>query len=101
MDAEAVDLERKLFEVNHLPKKTLEAEFLRCCGSRAWGQAMIQKMPFTSYNSLLDIASLVWWNLPVSEWQMAFSAHPQIGMFSLSSCSFTKSIGLGVKLYAM
>jgi hypothetical protein len=85
MDAEAADLERKLFEVNHLPKASLEAEFLRCCGSRAWGQAMIEKMPFTSYASLLDTASLVWWHLPVSEWQMAFSAHPQIGVLLCSA----------------
>ncbi|KAJ1440257.1 hypothetical protein B484DRAFT_391373 [Ochromonadaceae sp. CCMP2298] len=91
MDAEAADLERKLFEVNHLPKASLEAEFLRCCGSRAWGQAMIEKLPFTSYASLLDTASLVWWHLPVSEWQMAFSAHPQIGDAAALRSKFANS----------
>lgn len=57
----------------------LRSELLRCCGSPGWVEGMMKRTPFISKDSLFEEATTVWWNLPPSEWHMAFSAHPQIG----------------------
>ena len=60
----------------------LRSELLRCCGSSGWVEGMMQRTPFTSKDKLFEEATTIWWNLPPSEWLMAFSAHPQIGTWS-------------------
>lgn len=62
-----------------LTPENLRSELLRCCGSSAWVEGMVRHTPFSSKDQLFEVASTVWWNLPPSEWLVAFSAHPQIG----------------------
>jgi 2-oxo-4-hydroxy-4-carboxy-5-ureidoimidazoline decarboxylase len=62
-----------------LSHATLSAELLRCCGSTGWVAEMLKRFPFTRIDTLLETATTVWWNLPTSEWRLAFTAHPQIG----------------------
>jgi 2-oxo-4-hydroxy-4-carboxy-5-ureidoimidazoline decarboxylase len=69
-----------LNEFSRLPHATLSAELLRCCGSTGWVAEMLKRFPFTRIDTLLETATTVWWNLPTSEWRLAFTAHPQIGM---------------------
>lgn len=62
-----------------LPPDSLKTELYRCCGSAGWVEAMIRGLPFSDKNKLFEEATTLWWNLPPTEWHMAFSAHPQIG----------------------
>jgi 2-oxo-4-hydroxy-4-carboxy-5-ureidoimidazoline decarboxylase len=82
---ECSGLKEKLQLLNELPKVLLRKELLRCCGSTGWVEGMISQFPFSSCEQLFDVARVTWWNLPVTEWKMAFSAHPQIGMEHPSS----------------
>jgi OHCU decarboxylase len=75
----AQDEQRQLDSLNDMPEQSLRAELLRCCGSKAWVNGMVAHKPFTNAGELLDLASTVWFNLPVKDWKEAFSAHPQIG----------------------
>mmetsp|Transcript_29738 Transcript_29738/g.49740 ORF Transcript_29738/g.49740 Transcript_29738/m.49740 type:complete len:183 (+) Transcript_29738:1-549(+) len=86
-----MDSEQQLFELNHLSRDVVERELLRCCGSPAWAASVSSKAPFESVESLMQLASTIWWNLPPSEWHMAFRAHPQIGDASALSSKFSSS----------
>ena len=56
-----------------------KAEFLKCCGSRAWAKALSDARPFIDADALYDKADSVWWSLSESDWLEAFRAHPKIG----------------------
>ena len=63
-----------------MPQPALRAELLRCCGSPGWVNEMIAQLStVSSVNMLKELATTIWWNLPTSEWKIAFTAHPQIG----------------------
>ena len=49
-------------------------DFTRVCGSKQWVQQMVDKIPFTDIETLLDLANTTWFLLPVSEWKAAFAA---------------------------
>jgi OHCU decarboxylase len=68
-----------LDELNRLPPKRAEAEFLKCCGSRRWAQAITQARPFQDVSDLWKKADEICSSLSEEDWLEAFRAHPQIG----------------------
>lgn len=53
--------------------------FLTCCGSHAWAEGMVARMPFATEAVLLAAAEQVWSALESTDWLEAFAAHPRIG----------------------
>ena len=68
-----------LNELNELSREDAEAEFLKCCGSRAWAQTMAAARPFRSERELFQQADEVCASLTHEDWLEAFRAHPKIG----------------------
>ena len=68
-----------LEQLNELAPEPAKAEFLKCCGSRAWAKALSDARPFIDADALYDKADSVWWSLSESDWLEAFRAHPKIG----------------------
>ena len=66
-------------QLNTLPSTAAEAEFLKCCGSKRWAQAMTAARPFHGLGEMLAEADRVWWSLSEADWLEAFRAHPKIG----------------------
>lgn len=56
-----------------------EAEFLKCCGSRAWARRITAARPFASLDDLLAQAERIWLSREPSDWLEAFHSHPKIG----------------------
>lgn len=52
---------------------------LRCCGSRAWAERMMQQRPFHNDDRLRNLADQTWNALNANDWLEAFAAHPRIG----------------------
>lgn len=69
----------KLDQLNTLPSTAAAAEFLKCCGSQRWSQAMTAARPFHGLDEMLAEADRVWWSLDEADWLEAFRAHPKIG----------------------
>ena len=65
--------------LNLLDADEARGAFLRCCGSRAWAEAMTGNRPFEDAHALLRTAERIWWRLGEDAWQEAFAAHPRIG----------------------
>ena len=55
------------------------AALSRCCGARAWVEAMLALRPFASEPALLQAAADAWSKLGRDDYLQAFSHHPQIG----------------------
>jgi 5-hydroxyisourate hydrolase / 2-oxo-4-hydroxy-4-carboxy-5-ureidoimidazoline decarboxylase len=68
-----------LNELNALTPEAAAQELARCCGSKAWVQAMTARRPFSSIDQLFGAAEEIWWSLDGSDWLEAFSHHPAIG----------------------
>lgn len=69
----------RLDQLNQLPADFAEAEFVKCCGSTRWAQAMTAARRFKTIEDLLAKADSVWWSLDKEDWLEAFRAHPKIG----------------------
>jgi len=69
----------KLEQLNELPAREAEAEFLKCCGSRAWARAMTESRRFASVEALFARADEISASLTNEDWLEAFRAHPKIG----------------------
>lgn len=65
--------------LNSLPPDLALAMFLRCCGSRRWAQAMVDKRPFAAPADAYAAADEIWRRLKPEDWKEAFSQHPKIG----------------------
>jgi OHCU decarboxylase len=65
--------------LNEVSANNAEAEFLKCCGSQRWAQAMTAARPFHDLDELLAKADRAWWSLNEADWLEAFRAHPKIG----------------------
>src|SRR5882672_694248 len=72
-------MNQSINRLNELSADNAEAEFLKCCGSANWSQAMTAIRPFKSIDDLLAKADSVWWSLDQEDWLAAFRAHPKIG----------------------
>lgn len=68
-----------LRELNALPGAAARGEFLRCCGSTRWADAVVARRPFRDIATLLRGADEAWWALDRADWLEAFSQHPRIG----------------------
>ncbi len=68
-----------LNRLNTLSTEDVTAEFLKCCGARAWARELEASRPFESWKELLAAADRIWWNLDREDWLEAFRSHPQIG----------------------
>jgi OHCU decarboxylase len=66
-------------ELNTLDAERARREFLRCCGSSRWADAMVQARPFPDRRTLARIADDIWAALGREDWLEAFAAHPRIG----------------------
>ena len=70
---------RALKQLNALPSRQAKAEFLKCCGSRTWANALSDARPFIDADVLFHKADSIWWSLSDEDWLEAFRAHPKIG----------------------
>jgi OHCU decarboxylase len=68
-----------LDQLNELSARDAEVEFLKCCGSHRWAQAMAAARPFESEPQLLARADEISSSLTDEDWLEAFRAHPKIG----------------------
>jgi OHCU decarboxylase len=68
-----------LEELNELAAQDAEREFLKCCGSLAWAQAMAAGRPFATESELFAKADDASAALVDEDWLEAFRAHPKIG----------------------
>lgn len=76
-----------LVELNRLPERAAEREFMRCCGSKRWAHLMAAERPFGNAEVLSAIAQRLWWSLEAADWLEAFAAHPRIGERATSTWS--------------
>ena len=68
-----------LDELNQLPARDAQAEFLKCCGATAWARAVVSGRPFATEEELFAKADDVFSSLTDEDWLEAFRAHPKIG----------------------
>ncbi len=68
-----------LESLNAWPPDEASQEFLKCCGSARWANAMTARRPFETLGDLMRSASDVWRTLEESDWLEAFRSHPKIG----------------------
>ena len=68
-----------LEHLNALPAAEAANEFLKCCGSKRWADAMTRRRPYPNVEDLTLTANKIWWSLEQSDWLEAFRSHPQIG----------------------
>jgi allantoicase len=55
------------------------ADFLRCCGSATWAQAMAAERPYAGKMELEASAEAAWSRCSRDDWLQAFAAHPRMG----------------------
>jgi 2-oxo-4-hydroxy-4-carboxy-5-ureidoimidazoline decarboxylase len=69
----------KLDWLNGLPFEEAKAEFLRCCGSNRWADAMARARPFKDEAAVYAEAGWLWSQTGPDDWREAISHHPRIG----------------------
>jgi OHCU decarboxylase len=72
-------MSKSLTRINELSTDGALGEFLKCCGSRAWAEAMAQARPFETTQALCARADAIFDRLSDDDWLEAFRAHPKIG----------------------
>ncbi|QRO02178.1 2-oxo-4-hydroxy-4-carboxy-5-ureidoimidazoline decarboxylase [Archangium violaceum] len=65
--------------LNRLSFEDAQAEFLRCCGSQRWAEAMARARPFQNQEALFAEASWLWSQTGPEDWREAMLHHPRIG----------------------
>lgn len=68
-----------LRRLNELPADQARAELERCCGARAWVEAVLAARPFEDKVALFAAAEMAMRRLEARDWLEAFSHHPKIG----------------------
>ncbi len=68
--------------LNSLPQDQAQAEFLRCCGSRRWAEAMARARPFQTVLAVYSEAGWLWSQTGPEDWREAISHHPRVGDIS-------------------
>ena len=69
----------RLEALNALSAEEAARAFERCCGARAWVQAMVNERPFPDAAALYAAADRLWAKLSPQDWKEAFLHHPRIG----------------------
>jgi OHCU decarboxylase len=82
---------QSLNRLNGLSANDADAEFLKCCGSTQWAQAMTQARPFEALDDFLAKADRTWWSLSEADWLEAFRAHPKIGEKKAATAQSTEA----------
>ncbi|HEX5964940.1 MAG TPA: 2-oxo-4-hydroxy-4-carboxy-5-ureidoimidazoline decarboxylase [Pyrinomonadaceae bacterium] len=63
-----------------LPPDEALKEFLKCCGSVRWAEAMVElRAHALTVGGLTLLANEMWWSLDRADWLEAFRSHPKIG----------------------
>ena len=63
-----------------LPPDEALKEFLKCCGSVKWAEAMVQLRQYAfAIEGLVLLGNEMWWALGPEDWLEAFRSHPKIG----------------------
>lgn len=63
-----------------LPPDEAQNEFLKCCGSVRWAQAMVKLRQYaTTVGGLILFGNEMWWLAEREDWLEAFRSHPKIG----------------------
>jgi 2-oxo-4-hydroxy-4-carboxy-5-ureidoimidazoline decarboxylase len=65
--------------LNELTEAAAKSEFLKCCGSLKWAEAMAASRPFANSNQMFANAEAFFGEMTESDWLEAFRAHPKIG----------------------
>ena len=65
--------------LNELSAAEAANEFIKCCGSKRWADAMTRRRPYPNLEDLTLTANKIWWSLERSDWLEAFRSHPKIG----------------------
>ncbi len=78
-----------LADLNAFSVDAARAEFLRCCGSLKWANAMVDKRPYNSVEDLFEWSGQVAGRLERNDWLEAFSHHPRIGDMESLRARFT------------
>ena len=68
-----------LAQFNQLDLATAKTHLMRCCGSAAWAQAMVDARPFATVDAACHAAAHHWRALDDAERIEAFAHHPKIG----------------------
>jgi 2-oxo-4-hydroxy-4-carboxy-5-ureidoimidazoline decarboxylase len=68
-----------LARLNRLPAGEARAEFLRCCGSRRWAEAMLAGRPYPDVATLFAAAERAWAASDPEDRLEALRHHPRIG----------------------
>ena len=78
--------------LNALPPDEAQKEFLKCCGSVRWAQAMVQLRQYAStVEGLTRLGDAMWWSLEPDDWLEAFRSHPKIGEKKAAEAVSTQS----------
>jgi len=83
-----------LVELNALDAGAATREFLRCCGSTRWAEAMTAARPFDTVDAMTTAADAIWSSLDRSDWLEAFAAHPRIGAATDTAWSAAEQAGM-------
>lgn len=68
-----------LARLNALPAEAARAELLRCCGAKAWADAVLKARPFADEAALYAAGEAAFRAFARQDWLEAFAAHPRIG----------------------
>jgi 2-oxo-4-hydroxy-4-carboxy-5-ureidoimidazoline decarboxylase len=74
--------------LNGLPFEEAKAEFMRCCGSSRWADAMARARPFKDISGVYAEAAWLWKQTGPEDWREAFTHHPRIGDVSQLRAKF-------------
>jgi 2-oxo-4-hydroxy-4-carboxy-5-ureidoimidazoline decarboxylase len=66
-------------ELDRAPLADARRMLHSCCASTRWVEAMLQRRPFGSQDTLTRSARDVWFALQEADWREAFGHHPMIG----------------------
>ena len=69
----------RLARINAMLPKEADAQFLTCCGARAWAAQMAGARPFADRAALEAAMATAFSHLTEHDWLEAFAAHPRIG----------------------
>ena len=72
-------MNQSIDRLNELPLDLAQVEFLKCCGSRRWAEAMATARPFSDAQAVFAEADALLGQLGEQDWLEAFRAHPKIG----------------------
>jgi OHCU decarboxylase len=75
-----------------LPPEEAQEEFLKCCGSVRWAEAMVQLRAYAAtVEGLVLLGNEMWWTLDRADWLEAFCSHPKIGENKAAAQGSTQS----------